>query len=374
MKFVDTFELHKSQPEITFDNYAKKKKVQLGEELSKKSKIYFDTKYWVLLCEAYLGREANKLQSKLLHLVIELHDSGGYIFPISEDIFLEVIKQTDESTLSVTVELIDKLSRGVTLVSAEERFQVEFFHFLEEKSGEEIHPLHNLVWNKLAYTMGLQTPTNPLFSEATNRNIQKAFLDQMWAVSLSDMVAKADFSSFPHTPDISEKLNKGKTTHINENNSFKQMFLSELAGILDINKSMFEEIMIYKYETATGQRISQEEYAKSNSGQKLANLVYHSFRLNKVTSELPSYRIIAGLHASTRWNTTQQYEANDMYDFRHAAAALPYCDYFFTEKRLCHQVTQKMLAYDQLYSCNVAWKLKEVTSTVEGIITSQQKH
>ena len=374
MKLIDTLSLHKSQPEIDFGTYAKGRKILLGKGLSNFTKIYLDTNYWILLCDAYLGREKNELQIKLLQLIFKLHESGQFLFPISEDIFLEVIKQTDASTLSTTVKLIDKFSKGITLLSAEERFQLEFFHFIDEKSGENVYQLEQLVWSKLPYTMGLLTPTNKKLSKDTNNLIQKAFLDQMWSMSLSDMVSQigySELSTYPRMSDIAEKLNRDKFAHADENKSFKQMFLTELAGILDINKSMFEKVMIFKYEKIYKQKLTTEEYSKSNIGQTLANVVYNSFKLNKVDTELPSYRIISGLYAAVRWNTEQGFEQNDMHDFRHAAAALPYARFFFTERKLCHLITQKMLAYDRLFSCKVAWRLTEVVALIEGIISQQ---
>ena len=42
--------------------------------------------------------------------------------------------------------------------------------------------------------------------------------------------------------------------HHHENKSFKQLFLSELWGVLDLYKPCFEDIMAYIYEKDTGQR------------------------------------------------------------------------------------------------------------------------
>ena len=129
-------------------------------------------------------------------------------------------------------------------------------------------------------------------------------------------------------PDISDQLNRGKAEHQHENKSFKQLFLSELWGVLDLYKPYFEDIMAYIYEQDTGQRPSAEETAKQEAGRLVANMIYEAFRRNKLTTELPSLWLGAGLHAAVRWDRRRKYKANDMPDFRHAVAAIPYCDVF----------------------------------------------
>ncbi len=41
---------------------------------------------------------------------------------------------------------------------------------------------------------------------------------------------------------------------------------------------------------------------------------------------LRTLQVGALLHAALRWNRTQKLNANDMFDFHHAGAALGYCD------------------------------------------------
>lgn len=110
-----------------------------------------------------------------------------------------------------------------------------------------------------------------------------------------------------------------------------------------------------------------DELERSDSGQLFANMIYNLFKLNKIEQEIPSFRIHAGLHAAVRWDKKQRYQDNDMHDFRHAAAALGYCDYFFTEKRLCHLVTQDLLKYDILFNCRTLWKLDEVVECLQKL-------
>lgn len=85
----------------------------------------------------------------------------------------------------------------------------------------------------------------------------------------------------------------------------------------------------------------------------MANSIYNLFRKNKLGEHLPSLIIGAGLHASVRLDTGRKYKPNDMSDFQHAKAALPYYHCFFTERSLRDLVSRTNLSFDKKYNCNV---------------------
>ena len=99
----------------------------------------------------------------------------------------------------------------------------------------------------------------------------------------------------------------------------------------------------------------------------MGNAICNFFRLKKVGNAMPTMQISAALYASVRWDKKQKFQNHDFYDFRHAAAALPYCDYFFTEKRLAHLVTQNQFSYDKKYKCQVQSKVNCAVSLLKGL-------
>lgn len=363
MEFIDTFGKHEREPNKSVAVYVKDKRLELGTSLFSTKKIYFDTKYWLLLRDAKLGRATNETQVHLLAQTEQLSASGRYIFPICEDIFTEVLKQTDPETLRSTAALIDSFSRGVSLLSGEERVRLEVFHFLETQLGSSLYSLQELVWTKVAYNLGFLSPDHSAFPKDVNRLIQKTFFDQMWSMSLMDMVETMSKNGAPPLPPFrgySERLNAGKFAHMHQNKTFNQMFLSEVAGIVDSYRSDFEDLFVYKFEKHYGYPPNPDEVKRSDAAQTFAKMIFNLFKHSKIQNELPSFRIHAGLHAAVRWDKKQKYQDNDLHDFRHAAAALGYCDCFFTEKRLCHLVTQDLLKYDKLFVCKTLWKLEDV--------------
>jgi len=369
MRFVDTFEKHRREHDKSLDSYIKERRLSLGQTISNKHKVYLDTNYWLLLRNLRLGRSCDPMIAKLAELLNDGVTSAKLICPISSDVFLEIVKQTDPETLNCTVGLIDTLSQGITVLSPEERRRIELLHWLRRHgAGEEsCHEPTVFVWTKLAYVLGLTTPTHMPFSPGEELTIQKAFFDQMWEISLSDMIKTIGIAAIHEMrmPDISSKLNAGKFAHADEVKSFQDVFLAEIAGILDTLKPEFREILAYLYGKLTGRTVPEEELAASDASRQFANLIYHGFRLNRFSTELPSLRIPATLHAAVRTDRSRRYKATDMHDFGHATAALPYFDTFLTDDRsLRHLLTRKDLRLDRLYDCKVVSTHREVTKTI----------
>ena len=340
--------------------YVRLKRIGLAREIRTKTKIYLDTKYWAMLRDVRLERSTSNAISELLARLESLVSDGKAICPLNADIYFEILKQNDPHTLKASVQLMDDLSDGICLAPMTERIPTEVFHLLESirLGSDGVFRLDELMWTKAAYIIGFVTPDCYLLEREDNLKIQKAFADHMWTLRLMDYLntmgvdkAAARPSSFP---DISSQLNEGKMSNLDEHKSFKSLFLCEMQGVLDVHKTEFASLMHYRYERDTGQAITEQDKASDNSGQLIANLIYHAFRLNKVPSgALPSLRIGAGLHAALRWDRNRTYKANDLFDFRHAEAAMPYCDYFFTERSLWHLLQDGNLKLSDSYHCQV---------------------
>ncbi len=88
-------------------------------------------------------------------------------------------------------------------------------------------------------------------------------------------------------------------------------------------------------------------------GQDLANLIYSAFKHKRISTELPSIHISAGLHATVRLDERRKYKPGDCEDFRHATAALPYYDIFCTDSSLKHLVCTKPLELHEAYGTTV---------------------
>lgn len=369
MEETSTIELHKKTPEISLDEHVRQCQLELSKYVLRRKTVYLDTNFWIILRDVKLGRRRDSLSQKLYELVTLLSDRKLCLFPISETTFVEILKQSDEVTLNETISLVDELSKGITLIFAEDRTFLEILQFVYKTTGRSTYSAIDLVWTKLSYILGYGHP-NPSVSPEIDNLLQKSFFDHMWNISMREMIdVMKENGGVIDTKfrDISEDLNTGKFSHAQENRSFKQMFMSEIGGAADARRALISEAFLYMYQKETGKTPTASEIEQAKENNLSVNMIYNLFRLNKITTELPSFRIPSGLHAAVRWDKRQNYQANDMHDIGHATAALPYCDFFFTEGRFGHLITQKMLSYDKLYECRVESSVKGAVDALGGI-------
>lgn len=353
-------------------SYARNKRIALANEIKDRTKVYLDTKYWVLLRDSRLGRPKNPEIVVLLKTLEELVTDGSIICPFNAEILFEVIKQTDNHTRSITAELIDALSLSVCMIPDLERFQLELIHFVESsRKNGRCYELNELVWSKTAYVLGFVSPDSPNVGPKLNVKIQESLFDHMWTLGFVDVLKTlgpevAELRQIT-SRDISGKLNEGKLARLGENSTFRDLFLSEVLGILDFHRETLSDLLSYLYQRETGMRLTEQESKCNEADTNLAKLIYHAFRLNKIGNQLPSIRIMAGLHAAIRSDTSRRYKPNDLADLNHAAAALPYCDIFLTEKSLSHMIGDGRLGFSNYFQCKTVHEPSDALSIVNGV-------
>ncbi|WFU80705.1 hypothetical protein QA645_40860 [Bradyrhizobium sp. CIAT3101] len=222
-------EEHSRHPDISIDRHIKSCIFGLGRALVGGHAVYLDVRYWLLLRNALLASDGASPGGQLLALLRNAVKSGKVFCPISEAVFLELLKQSDPSSRLRTAGLIDELSLGVSLLSQRERVATELAHFFYSttRNAEDLHPLRYLVWTKLPYVLGLLHPTETAFDGATELAVQKAFFDKMWTIDLAKMVDMLGTTPLPFESrlgDIADKLNAGNIEHAAELKSFQQGF------------------------------------------------------------------------------------------------------------------------------------------------------
>jgi hypothetical protein len=324
---------HRRNPEISIDRHVKSRVVELGRFLDNKQAIYLDLRFWILLRKALLAGETSGADWKLLKLLRQGVRGGKIFCPISETVFFELLKQSDESSRLRTARLMDELSLGVTLLSQRERIATELAHFLYSFDTEaaELCPLKHLVWSKLSYLMGFTHPTETAFDAETELAAQKAFFDKMWTIDLAQMVEMTGARSLGDLAltDIADKLNAGNTAHAVGIKSFKQVWLDELRGAVDLCVDTAADIIA---EIAEKRGVSppphgSEQWNRVRS--MCANVLFYGLKAKPgLCHRIPTLYIEACLHAAVRWDKSRPLSGNDIYDFQHASAAVAHCQAF----------------------------------------------
>jgi hypothetical protein len=359
-----TIDEHSRYPDISIDRHVKSRVVELGRALAGKHAVYLDIRYWILLRQALLADDNSTPDGKLLTLLRGAVKGGTIFCPISEAVFSELLKQSDPSSRLRTARLIDELSLGVSLLSQPQRVATELAHFFySSQNGADVYPLRYLLWTKLPYVLGFLHPTETAFDAETQLAIQKAFFDKMWTIELAQMIEMMGDAPVPFDPslqDIADKLNTGNTEHAGEIKSYKQAWINELSGVVDLCADMAADITAEIAEKHGHSAPSRESEEWKRSRLMCANLLFHGLQAKPgLRHKLPTLYIEACLHAAFRWDKSRRLVGNDIYDFNHASAAVAHCQAFFTEAPLKALLGLKHHGLADDFSCRIASQVPE---------------
>lgn len=339
-----TIEFHRAQPEVSLESHVRKRRIQLGVEVSRKYKIYLDLRFWILFRDIELNRNTDKNLAHLFSKVERLVNSGVAICPISESVFIELMKQNDPETRMATAALIDRLSLGVTLITHPLRVNQELCNAIYTRAGaKNLIPLDALVWTKLNSIFGETHPHKTPFEASEELVIQKAFLDHMWNISLTKIIKTIDFSSWhqPNWDETADRLNVGKAQHANEIKSYAHAYKIEFEGGLSLFK--VEMLRLFKEVNEAGHK------GLGENPQRLSE----KMRFTRFAKSVCTLHISACCHAAVRWDQKRLLTGNDLLDFHHAEAAVGYCNLFLTEKPLRALLGQNHIGLTSQFPCRV---------------------
>lgn len=364
-----SFEIHRRHPKISLDQYVKAKTVELAESIRGLEKIYLDTRFWVLLRDAHMGRSNIQAADALLGKIRSAVTSGKVLCPISESVFLELLKQQDLTTRQATAELIDEFSHGITLVPYEQRVAQELVSVIAvpTPNGPQYHEPKDLVWSKLSNVLGAVHPSGTGFPPEEELVIQKLFFDHMWQIPLVEVLSYleegADFPPGKYS-ETADKLNELNRNNNDEVKNFEQVYLDEIRGALSLFMHVPRMWSEDEYERESGVSAARSDDEREEREQHWHTVFGNLVAERSVALRLPSLHISALCHAAVRWDKRRKLRSNDFYDFHHAAAAVAYCGAFMTDKPLRSLLQQKNLNLANDYPCVVIADINEALEWV----------
>jgi hypothetical protein len=368
----NALECHRRHPDVSLQSHFRAKVLATADRLLPRKLIYLDTRYWITLRDVQLGRPRTSVDGELLTTLTNLVKAGKVICPINANLFAELLKQRDDKTRVATAQLIDELSLGVALQPEEERIGTEIHHcaLLNQRDADALEPLNRLVWTSVSYVLGFTNPEMDALTPAEKLACDKAFMDYFWGLPFADQI-----STLGPAPEylntrwdlIAERINTETKKHGKNPGSFKELHLHEFVGYLEGYLPTMTRIVQDMATQAAGIAPSSVETAASEEGGKtLLRILSETFRQDKLGKQLPTVVIKSALYAAVRWNMKRQFTGNDLHDFGHASAALPYFDYFATDKGLKHLITNE-LKYDQKYDVVVMSEPRDFLSRMKEI-------
>lgn len=356
------YSLHRSNSDVTLDQYRCRLLHRYSNLVAKRVVVYLDLKYWINLRKVFLNQTAEPAYHELFSVLSQAVKNGIALCPLSFWIFQELLKQSDPYSRAATAKLIDILSDGVAFMSHGEIACQEILHFIRKASPSysnvEPWPIKECIWTR---TMSFLGDRIPFWQEADIHAsdqllVQKSWEDFHFFLPLEDMISNIDTvpSELLYSGYDVDAINGRKKQVRQEHSSFKSLFLAELMHTIKENEQHWYETMAYLYFLESGvlEHVNCETMTEEEK-RPARNLLWLSFKNNKITTELPSYHIPSALYSAACWDSQRKLVQNDVLDFHHAQLGIPYSDIFLTETSLKTMACSQHLRLDKIYQTKI---------------------
>jgi hypothetical protein len=221
------------------------------------------------------------------------------------------------------------------------------------------------MWTKAAFVVGHPEATSATMDVGVLRSINAKVQAELWNYRFEDVLAMIgpDLAvSWGWTENAAAQLNLSKLDARQRFKSFRELYLSEVRGILDGHAASLGSVFEYviSQEGALPEPVTPQR--RDQLGREMAAIVHAAFIHNDLALSLPAVHIPATLFARVQWDVGRRYKPNDFADFGHASAAAAYCDVFVTERSLASLLKQARL--DKVYGCTVWTSAEELLRTL----------
>jgi hypothetical protein len=366
---VNTFDWHRAHPEISLSNYSRMLRRKAASSLGSRQRIYLDTKYWNYCRDVIVCRPQKPEHAEIWRLLSVLFERGLVVCPVCQPNFLETLKLESDSRLVVT-DAMDRLSLGVAIQPPQELTKLEISYWTWTKLfGEEsLGPIQTFAFMPAAFVLEELHIANTAFPPSAELMLQKAFLDVDAAMTLRDIALMTEHR--PASGDNDAEFQKLQNFHAKRNRTvfetFEQVYAIELDGIADLHEETLQGFGQQLWER--GRRAIFDEPAESPEvlTRNLTALLIAGLKLGRISTEIPSLHIDTSLHAAIRFKR-QKFSKGDLWDFRHAVAALGYCDAFFTDRRLANLLKSKPPDLGRQYPCAILSDDQEIIDFLQEI-------
>ena len=358
-------------PTAKVDAYVRDKQLALGRAIAPRAKIYLDLNFWIAARDAAQGIRTDPPARKLLHLLRRGVGQGRLICPVGDTSFMELIKQPlSEDRRLGTARIVDDLSLGVSILPSRPRTGTEIYRLLHQALGQAdtLTPMQNMVWTKVCHILGPSYPFDDAIDAETMVVLQKRTIDTLWKAPLIDMILRAGDDSGEHEDfgPLTEDANRQRDLYADEITSYQVAYDAELRGAIDAFGDLTADILLeIGARAGLGEPSEKGDRALIRNGAR--NALYQAFKAPGAASTVRTLHVETALHASLRFDKKRRMKPNDWHDFRHAAAALAYCDVFLTDGPLHDLVKRPQLGLLQVNGCQVASTLDDAIAILRAL-------
>jgi len=319
--------------------------------------------FWISMREVAEGVETGADETALFGALRYGVDAGKIFCPITAETVEELTKQ-DARSMAGTMRLVDALSLGVAMVPHIERTAIEFQNLMVTAWPSASVP-DRPVWTAFAFAFGYEDLRPQIGGLVIDDVLICALADKAWNAPpsiLAQTMERNVFEARVRSEAIATRLNQQNTLHADEVETFDSAWTIEVEGAC----SLMEDIVhreILRVADAEGHVVDRHS---RQTARTISRMIAVGLRNPTNRMRFGSLYVPAVLHAAIRAER-RKIKPNDIYDFRHAAAALPYCGAFFTDGPLRTLLTSGHTALGRDYDCRIASKPAEALDILKGL-------
>ncbi len=337
------------------------RQIELERKLRGRRRVFLDVNFWIDCREAKFSNDVAAEKRRLYDALRRGVAEHRIICPVSSDILTELTKQ-DDAAFVATMAVVDELTQGVAMVPHRERLIIEVERFLGGFAASMAAP-HRPIWTAFVFAYGYQDLWPPAPVHRTEQ-LLLTMTDAGWYLPPSKGVPalrRAVTNAREESERAAERMNRGAEAHRNEAAGYDAILRNELIGAADLLSGHLSAE--YDRMAVIAGVPPGDENLKTTVTQ-MAALGMHKPEGRRAFGNIV---VPATLHAAFRAEKNRRVKPNDIFDFRHAAAALPNCDAFFTEGKLSRLLASGHVGLTKAYPCRVAASHSEAYEVLRAL-------
>jgi hypothetical protein len=366
---VRDFAWYRAQSDIPLDIHMRAVRRSAGERAMSRRRIYLDQKYWIYCRDAASGKPQKPEHTEIWTQLVRLAGAGAIVCPVFYSVYAETMKLEHRSRFEVA-RVVDALSAGVSIRQPAESRVAEVSHFVWQRlfGCKSLEPLGYYGFVPHCHILGEMVPSDTGLPKDDEVAVQKACYDLQSGATWQELMGlHADRGPTRHDDsDFQHQQTEQAAAHRHEFKTYDQAFSIELDGVADLLEQDLQAFAQDLFRQRKLISIDEPPCSPRDLTRNVAAIIVSGLKMKRISTELPTTHIPASIHAAVRFKN-KKYRKNDSHDFKHATAALGYCNAFFTEKALARLLTTPPLSFDQLYRCQVLHKEEDVIAYLQTL-------
>jgi hypothetical protein len=331
-------------------------------------RIYLDTNFWIGLRDAELGRNS-PVWRELLNTIRHYVRSRDVVCVTQEWSFYEIATQRGES-LRTSARIIDELCEGVSIAPTNELRYWDVGQFVAEMRGWPYDASAGR-WTWIGQILKSSLPKLPADLWGLGRQVvEKSCIDAFYNLSLSDLLAQLDWNTSevfgqPVLDDSTIALLESRREAQRRLKSTREAVRRfEFRSLMreQYGKTFLEHVLRANDAFALG--LDSDE-AISQEAVLLVREAVEGFDKRQLGRHLPEAAILTELY--TEWERDRRrLTRNEYIDWQIAAAALPLCNLFLTDKHLADRL--RRIGASKTYNCEIASTPKQARDMIDSMM------